>query len=158
MKTRWKILIAIFAALVCSWLVQVAHPTVIPSLTAAMNTKELRAKYAEFNTHFFDNALPSAKDIELDYGEYNPRYMAQTHLLPGHTFHIAMNESYAISERNADLTLLHEMCHVRVWNQDIDDNGVITPHGQHWRSCMLDLDRKGAFRIELIDGYEQGDL
>jgi len=158
MKTRWKILIAIGAALLCSWLVQEVRPYAIPTPTAAMNTKELRAKYTEFNARYFDNALPPVKNIELDYGEYNPRYMAQTHLLPGKTFHIGMNESYALAERNADLILLHEMCHIKSWDLDVDAEGTITPHGQVWRSCMLELDRRGAFRVELIDGYEQGDL
>jgi predicted SprT family Zn-dependent metalloprotease len=73
--------------------------------------------------------------------------MASTIKMANGQFHIAFNEQYLRGERYAHMTLLHEQCHVATYDE-------IQDHGPKWQACMLRLDRMGAFRKEIIDGYE----
>ena len=147
MKLRWKILLVILAAVAFHWLEQRLQPCSIATPVASLSTKDLQTAYTAFNEHYFGNQLP--KDAEVDYGEYNPAYMGSTNTLPDGRFHIALNELYVSGSRTALLTILHEMCHEKVWNTETD------AHGKRWRSCMLGLDAQGAFREQLIDGYRE---
>lgn len=152
MKTRWKILIAIAAGILCSWFVQNVQPRPMPAPPAAYSTKKLRETYASLNDMYFQNSLP--QDVVIDYGEYNPKYAGTTKPLPDGRFHIAINEMYAGSERMLLITILHESCHVKTWDRDMS-NGGAHQHGKYWRACMLQLDAQGIFREIIIDGYKE---
>lgn len=152
MKTRWKILLVIFAAILCSWLAQNARLRPMPTPAAAYSTKKLQETYAGFNGQYFQNSLP--KDVVIDYSEYNPEYAATTRPLPDGRFHIAINETYAGAERMLLITILHEECHVKTWDLDMGAGGN-DMHGKHWRACMLQLDAQGVFREIIIDGYRE---
>lgn len=104
----------------------------------------LNVWYDEYNETYFATRLPH--DVVIDYSETGP-FMATTMKMSDGRFHIAFNEKYVASPRVAHIILLHEMCHVKTW----EENG----HGRLWRSCMLSLDASGAFRAELIDGYRE---
>lgn len=103
--------------------------------------------YNDYNNHYFYGRLPH--DVVIDYSE-SSQYMATTSKMSDGRFHIAFNEKYTAAERVAHLILLHEMCHVKTWD---DPDHSHENHGKMWRACMLELDTEGAFRAELIDGY-----
>jgi len=106
----------------------------------------LLAWYADYNSGYFQDKLP--KNVIIDYDEHE--YLASTMLTNNGRFRISFNKDYASSPRVAHLFLLHEMCHIKTW----DEWDNLSDHGPHWRSCMLVLDFDNAFRRELIDGYE----
>jgi hypothetical protein len=137
-------LITVGLVVLCSYLVQ-SHEGSRP--TAALSVSQLQATYDSFNEEYFNNSLP--KNTVVDYGEYDDDFMGTTQVIAGNRFHIALNESYTSGARNARLTLLHEQCHIKTWQQEIDE------HGKRWRSCMLSLDAAGAFREQIIDGYRE---
>jgi hypothetical protein len=144
MKTRYKILIAIGAALLYFYGVQQYGA---PSVAVAYSETDLRAVYVEFNDEYFHNTLP--KDTVIDYAGHDDRYVATTRQIEDGRFHIALNKNYAGSMEAARLTILHEDCHIKTWNQEFDE------HGKRWRACMLALDAAGAFREQIIDGYRE---
>jgi predicted SprT family Zn-dependent metalloprotease len=130
--------------------------SVFASYANSAKRDRLYDKYEEYNQQYFGNKLP--KDIIIDHNE--PEMMASTMYLGGNAgrFLISFNDKYTAAERVADTTLLHEMCHVKTWDEQ-PTSGTFdqsSRHGPRWRSCMLQLDMQGAFRYELIDGY-QGD-
>jgi predicted SprT family Zn-dependent metalloprotease len=143
MKLRWKILLVILAAVAFHLLEQHLSPCSAVSLS----TRELQTTYSEFNTMYFSDSLPA--NTAIDYGEYNIEYAATTTVLPDGRFHIAMNEKYVGAARFARVTILHEQCHVKTWNTEREE------HGKRWRACMLQLDMQGAFREQIIDGYQE---
>lgn len=154
-KLRWKILITIGLAILAVWL-QDQIEKHEPHASASYGRCEgLEIWYSEYNSGYFQDKLPN--DVVIDYGEYNPDFMATTSQLPDGRFHIAFNEVYTKAPRVAHITLLHEMCHVKTFDER-DPETVHTlggSHGPRWRRCMLILDFDGAFRRELIDAYER---
>jgi predicted SprT family Zn-dependent metalloprotease len=107
----------------------------------------LHAWYSEYNKEYFSDRLPH--NVVIDYSQ-GGEYMATTVRMEDGRFHIAFNEKYTAAERVAHMILLHEMCHVKTWDAlDQSHDG----HGREWRACMLVLDSEGAFRAQLIDGY-----
>lgn len=113
-------------------------------------------RYEEYNQQYFGNKLP--KEIIIDHNE--SKMMASTMYIGGEVqrFQISFNDKYTAANRVSDEILLHEMCHVKTWDEQ-PTNGTLDQsarHGQRWRSCMLQLDLQGAFRNIIIDGY-QGD-
>ncbi len=127
--------------------------SVFASYANARKRDRLYGQYQEFNEEYFGNKLP--KDIIIDHNE--PKMMASTMYLSGiGRFYISFNDKYTLAERVADETLLHEQCHIATWSEQPTDGTFDQSkrHGPRWRACMLQLDMQGAFRTELIDGYE----
>jgi hypothetical protein len=142
MKTRYKILITIAAALLYFYLVQ-SHGA--PSVAAVYSEAELPAVYADLNEEYFDGQLP--KDAAVDFAERDDRYAAMTRQIASGRFHIALNKDYVAAMETTRLAILHEDCHVKTWGQELDQ------HGRLWLSCMLALDAEGAFRDQIIYRY-----
>lgn len=111
-------------------------------------------QYVEFNETYFDNKLP--KNTIIDRSETNTKNMASTSRMSDGRFHIAMNDKYTAADRVANITLLHEMCHIRTadeWPSEFGDQKLL--HGPKWKACMISLDFVGAFRVEIIDNYQE---
>jgi hypothetical protein len=142
MNKRWKLVL--FLALLVAWLwtVDIIHD--INKHQRIEKCEGLKIWYDEYNQQYFENKLP--KDVVIDYSGAGG-YMAITTMLSDGRFHIALNEKYTAAPRVAHLTLLHEQCHVATYDE-------IEEHGKRWRTCMLEIDAEGAFRANLIDGYE----
>lgn len=100
--------------------------------------------YRHYNEEYFNDELPT--NTVVDYGGHDDDFIATTSSLTDGRLHIAMNEKYTSAPRTAHLYLLHEMCHVKTWDEKEE-------HGKRWRTCMLVLDFEGAFKEILIDGY-----
>lgn len=148
MSTRNKILLTIALAILCSWLFGCAQEPVRPSSGTKghrIDAAYLQSLYELYNATYFNNKLP--KDVMIDTLETNPEFMAGTSKV-GSSFLIQFNGYYVTAERTAQLTMQHEMCHVKTWGLELDD------HGRAWRGCMLQLDMQGAVRLVLIDGYQ----
>lgn len=152
LKTRTKILIMVAAAIGYFWLQQRLGVPAAPSHPPTQT--ELQAAYQDFNQMYFRDRLPH--DVVIDFAESSA--MASTVKMADGRFHIAFNERYNQSIRQARETLLHEDCHIKTWRSldEMTPEEILTnQHGRRWRSCMLQLDMQGAFRREIIDYYEE---
>jgi len=145
MKLRWKILITIGAAMLYLGLTQMGQtkPSMEPWST---NITDLRAFYAGANQAYFGGQLP--EDITIDLAETDPKIMASTTKTASGDFIIHLNKRTVPVRRTSYTSLLHEMCHVKTWDETINF------HGPKWQACMLQVDAQGANRRILIDGYE----
>jgi hypothetical protein len=105
--------------------------------------------YKEFNKKYFGNLLP--QDTTTDSELKDPAKIAETTKDLDGRFHISFNPDFAGAYRVRRMIMLHEQCHIREWDEL---SKTKNQHGRHWRACMLDIDHKGGFRTEWIDGYE----
>ena len=142
MKTRTKIAITIILALLY-FIIQRSLPY-SRSEEYDVTLAELQAAYSTYNITEFNGDLPS--DTIVDFNEHDKDNMATTALLTDGKFHLSFNRKYVTGIRIMNMTMLHEMCHVKTWGDE---------HKLNWQGCMLDLDRTGAFREIIIDGYHE---
>jgi predicted SprT family Zn-dependent metalloprotease len=68
---------------------------------------------------------------------------------------LSFNTRYVLAPRVADSTMLHEMCHMKLWDEE-NTKGQQIYHGAVWQKCMLQLDAQGVFREIIIDNYKEG--
>lgn len=156
LTTREKFLLVILAAVLCSWLFgcKREHYVSVPSpANGTTDVAHLQQAYAVYNEGYFQNKL--TKTPVIDMLETDDGNMASTLCDVDRSCIIHFNLKFVLAPRVGDQTLLHEMCHVQTWMQDMDRNGDQVDHGRHWRSCMLNLDAQGAFREILIDDYTE---
>jgi hypothetical protein len=173
MTTREKVLLTILLACLCSWLFGCSRE---PSMESAGSIVIIQANsevvmgdvdeaylqkiYGAFNDLYFDNKLPKDTKITLSLG--NPGRMAETGCVNdnGTNCTIDFNQHHVTAARTAETTMLHEMCHIKVWSKTLDknrppmDDQQAYDHSRAWQGCMLDLDTMGAFRRTNIDYYQ----
>jgi hypothetical protein len=152
MKKRWLVLLIVFLAMLFFYFEHREGSE--PSVSATA----VRLSYTGANQEYFGNTLPENIMVTMD--EHDPKWEASTTKRTDGIFWIRFNEKYITSERTANLILLHEMCHVKVWDRTHEDPSKFDGdkdggHNEIWRSCMLELDAQGAFRMQLIDGYQE---
>ena|SRR5208337_305062 len=159
MKTRDKILLAIVLAFLVSWLFGCGKqdcPVSAPSSTTGeTDTAYLERVYRTYNDGYFQNRLTQTPKIDMD----ESQNMATTICKEDGSCFMHFNFHYVAAPRVARYVMLHEMCHIKTWDKDmqkIGGNWEQVDHGKVWRSCMLQLDAEGAFREILIDNYEEG--
>ena len=125
------------------------------SLLCPMHHKDAKAKtssmelmqeqlvndFYHFNNGYFDGNLPPTKisytysmngDIGDSLCDLDDSGIVKTNCL------IIINGYYDRSQREADLTLFHEMCHVATPIE-------IPDHGPKWQACMHNLANENAF-------------
>jgi predicted SprT family Zn-dependent metalloprotease len=129
---------------------------VAAGVTPMMSQEDLKRQYASDNDEYFGGHLP--KNTTVDYDENDPNLEGSTYKDHDGNYHISFNPVYTNAGRTAQYVLLHEMCHVEVW--DVESSDILNPggkhdHGRQWRSCMLRVDAEGAFRQILIDSYTE---
>lgn len=162
MKPLYKILlifISVFAGLAAititykphrEHLVEVGEPR---NQTGLIDLDYLQRTFHTYNDAYFDGRL-NTPEIDLD----ETQAMATTHCSTGGVdCRLKFNPDFIKATRVANLSLLHEMCHMETWDDD-QDKLILAPddltrHGKHWRDCMAGLDDQGAFRGILIDFY-----
>lgn len=144
-ENRWRLLLTVVLTVLWSALVGfISRPKLTePAKAQPVTQKYLEKSYARNNAQYFENKLPVAV---VDYDLRDPEFMATTRRTYDGVFHVSFNPFYVSAERYAELTMLHEMCHIKTWNDQ---------HGARWQACMIQLDLQGAFRDELIDSYQQ---
>ncbi len=156
MSNGKKALITIALAVLAWWLFGCGGGPELPSTPTVANdavtVDYLEKLYATDNEEFFRNKLPKNPRIDL----LEEQYMASTVCSDdGKDCVVKFNLKYVAARRVADFTILHEMCHIKTWGKDVDDFGQEIVHGKLWRSCMLQIDQRGAFREILIDNYRE---
>jgi hypothetical protein len=109
---------------------------------------DLAADFARYNKDYFYGALPENTVIAwADLSEYKD--MGATERLPDGRFLIRIDPKMHAVLRQADMTLLHEMCHVK---RDLHiyitvgttKDDLLDDHGDSFQSCMIDLAKRGA--------------
>ena len=108
----------------------------LPFSLNAEKPLNLQTIYAQFNSDYFWNSLPS--DTTVAYGLNDPAKMAATTKLAG-KYWIRLNYDYTKAPKVAEETILHEQCHIATWNE-------FDPHGRRWQMCMTRLAEAGAFK------------
>jgi hypothetical protein len=132
MKTRTKILIVIFLAVLWIWVIDAYSknkPTGDP-----LECPALKVWYLAYNDEYFDGMLP--KNAVVDYGDARGA-MAMTVKREG-VFYVTLEERYNLAASVAHETLLHESCHIVTWSE-------FDEHGKRWYDCMHRIYAKGAF-------------
>lgn len=143
-NNRWQILLTIILTILWALIWDLPNFRGEEAKANPVSRDYLEKSYALYNAEYFGNKLP--KDTVIDQDQTDPNFMAITTKPFDGKFHIGFNSSYVSAERTGDLTLLHEMCHVKTWGDD---------HGGKWRACMISLDLHGAFREELIYSFQE---
>jgi hypothetical protein len=131
MKTRTKVLITIALAVI--WFKG------CQSLKAA-EVCLLEQKYAIFNQDYFLDQLPTKVNILwADMTNQDLKGdMGATWIDEAGVRQIRIDRKTNPVSRQAELTLLHEQCHIKVYGRELD------MHGIKWQACMVDLAEHGA--------------
>lgn len=137
MKTRWKILIAVGAGLLASYLFGT------PLDPHAPTVDKLKAAFTDFNSGYFSSALPESNvDIILtDLSKYDE--MGRFSVEDNGRYLIAIDKKYHPLEKEAELTLAHEMCHLNNYVEGVDEG--FDSHGRMFQRCMLRIANHGGF-------------
>lgn len=161
-----KIIFTILLAVLFSALFGCAAPQTIGDRPAAhalagdADAAYVRGLYPVYNARYFGGHLPTDTVFNYELGADN---IAETRCLndDGTGCTISFNEHFAAAQRTAETTLLHEMCHIKVWKTHLlkdkpalDDENVFY-HNKSWQTCMLVIDMQGAFREINIDYYTE---
>lgn len=132
---------------------EVSAPRTIVFTKTVVTAAYLKDLYRINNETFFQNKLPKDSEINLSEETDMASTMCQD---DGTECVVKFNLKYVLAKRVADFTMLHEQCHIKIWNKELDSFGQQVEHGKVWRTCMLQLDAAGAFREIIIDGYSEG--
>lgn len=97
----------------------------------------LQDDYANFNRDYFLDQLPRNVNVEwANLGLQND--MGMTWVDESGIRQIRIDRKTNPVIRQAQLTLLHEMCHIKTDGRELD------VHGIKWQACMVDLAEHGA--------------
>jgi len=121
-------------------------PLLLASLTGAQTLQDLRHQYAVSNMKYFDNKLP--KDTKIFFSrnlKNNSGLPSMAWTMCDHPVRlectIKIDPAKSPTRGAAYMTLFHEMCHIKLWDDDTGDD-----HGPNFQACMTDLADRGAFR------------
>jgi hypothetical protein len=152
LRARWKAVIAIGAGILVSYLWQCNQPVVHTERgmyeVVFPTDSILYGEYAKYNKMYFGNTLPYATvqfvSILDDRGNHADS-MADIRR-DASIYHIRIDKAWNPILKTADISLLHEMCHVK-----LDANGEVPltvsdeeAHGEKFQGCMKDLAANGA--------------
>ncbi len=116
-------------------------------------TVSAAALYQTYNELYFDNKLPKKIEIlEEDVPDSKEQLMGATfHTVGTHYYKMYISPTFNESQNEEEWTLMHEQCHILVWEQKEEEGtaqiyaAVGNRHGKIFQDCMLDLAKKGAF-------------
>ena len=127
MRTRTKILICLALAVLWFRGCQVR----------AVERCVLEKDYEVFNQDYFLGQLPPAN---VEWANLTDQHdMGMTWVDQAGARQIRVDKSTNPVLKQAEMTLLHEMCHVKTDAKELDS------HGLKWQACMVDLADHGAF-------------
>ena len=107
--------------------------------TAIFQICPLDRAYADFNLQYFLGRLPKkANVLWADLTANNDMGLAW--IDESGTVQIRIDRKMNPVERQADMTLLHEQCHIKLVGKELSDL-----HGIEFQRCMVDLAERGAF-------------
>jgi len=100
-----------------------------------LTNRDLAALYAQYNEDYFLDQLP--KDTIVSIGNItSDGFMGYT-IKSNNRYYIVLDRQANYARVTAELTLLHEMCHVKTPNSWF--------HERNFQQCMMDLASQGAF-------------
>lgn len=106
--------------------------------------QNLQADFEAYNNEYFGGELPTVSVLYIDEGpnaDIGDTVCTLSKQSPM-ICTITINSYDDRNEREADLTLFHETCHVYTYQHGTDD---FDPHGPHWQACMHQLADEKAF-------------
>lgn len=112
----------------------------------------LKSDFLEYNERYFYGALPQSTTVSwADLSEWSD--MGRTNRRADGSFIIQVDPKLHAVLKQAQMTLLHEMCHeknllninVIAGTTKVESEGLDS-HAYAFDSCMLDIAKKGAFK------------
>lgn len=100
-----------------------------------LTDKDLQNWYETYRRMYFRSDLPDARVFWADL----PSLMGRTNRTETGQFEIRIDRKSNPDAKEALFTLLHEMCHVDMWNKEFDE------HGKLWQYDMHRLSDEDAF-------------
>jgi SprT-like family len=138
-------------AVLFSWLffvTSLAHTQQTQKETRVHSDQSLQEYYTAANDAYFNNRLPQVTLhwTDIPRNEKGEFVLGQTLSYVGHdNFGIEIDTKTNVAGITAELSLLHEMCHV---DNMIHNGGVPLEdqHGKEFQTCMKTLALEGAFQ------------
>ena len=128
MKTRTKILLTILLAVLYF---------IICQMVQAAELCLLQDDYNTFNRDYFLGQLP--KNANVRWTDLSLQQdMGMTWIDEAGVRQIRIDRKTNPVLRQAQLTLLHEMCHIKTDGRELDNHGI------KWQACMVNLAEHGA--------------
>ena len=113
------------------------------------NGPSVQALYDSYNAAYFSDRLPPIEVVLTTPPPIgNEELEGETiHAVGGHWYKIYISPKYNITGDQQAETVLHEMCHVQMW-EDSEASGIPYDggHGKNWQNCMKGLAEEDAFR------------
>lgn len=138
------------AALILTIVFVIVGAAALPSPAPKLDVAP-QALYNEANELYFFNRLPRDGRVVMVEGDIathtnkNEEIMAVTYVTHSspHTYKTVISPKYNLALPTEELTVLHEACHIEVYEQGpADYDGQ---HGPEFQNCMLRLAKMGAF-------------
>ena len=108
----------------------------------------VQSLYDAYNAAYFNDQLPPILVVLQSPPPVGKEELEgeTEHTVGSHWYKIFISPKYNITGDQQAETVLHEMCHVKVW-EDAETSGVSYDggHGAPWQGCMLGLAKQGAF-------------
>jgi len=112
---------------------------------------DLKTDYLNYNTDYFYGALPANTSVIWgDLSQYDD--MGRIDERGNGSMLITIDPRYHMTLKQADMSLLHEMCHEKTGLRINISVGLTQEeegfdgHGPVFQNCMIDLAKKGAFK------------
>lgn len=105
----------------------------------------LQDDYRHLNDGYFDGSLPQDTVVVVDDPGTKNGYIGNTDISENpqtkkQIFTIHINPYYNTDLRQAEMTEIHEVCHIA----EFDWAGKENDHGPYWIGCMRNLAKEGA--------------
>jgi hypothetical protein len=129
-----------YLVLACTWgyLVYSHHSGSKPKVATPYFKIRLRDQYDKFNAGWFGDEL--SHNVTIGTTD-DPNLIGRTdRYVEGENVRWVILENFQYNQTisQADLTLLHEMCHIKTWDEPV------LSHGPRWVGCMRDLAKAGS--------------
>jgi len=148
MKLRWKILITIALGILASYLFGcgTTQSEIVEhhASTHGPVQEALILAYSSFNESYFFDALPERKTTIIlgDLSTLND--MALIEHRSDDTWLITIDPEMHATEKQAEMSLLHEMCHQEDKIAGADEG--LDSHSNAFEGCMLSIAKQGGFK------------
>ena len=150
MQARWKAVMAIAAGILVYECWQCDDQPVPMDRGGEITIPTdgiLYGEFVEYNKDYFDNKLPYTTFEYTDIIEKDGSHESMADVVRGTSeYHVRVDKRFNPILKTADISLLHEMCHIK-----LDANGELPltvsndeSHGPKFQQCMVDLAVRGA--------------
>jgi hypothetical protein len=144
MTLRWKILITVLLAVIFVWVFgcasQIEHDRIPDDYKPT--TGKLWAEYRAINELAFDGGLPE-KETSIELTELDGDMGDVIMPTDGGPYYIHIDRKRHPLEKEAEITLIHEVCHQYDQIHKISEG--LDSHGVGFQNCMLHVAQRGGF-------------